>query len=281
MAYSGYTYKMKRKTGVTDYHLGGKISTATPGGRATMTREAVANQYRYGLNKMATMRASISFNMKVQRLEDYIADYDGTNKFCFVSAEGANSGHDLYYTDGLEIVQYTGRVGRCSLNIPNRGSINVDVEHFASAVPIETTYGSDPTAIDDALLTRENVNTLTVGGISVKDDFRTATFSVNHNIQQESLGTSIWPTDSLQRATEYTIRIERALKTQGFTTEALQGDAVPVVLQINDNQTVTRKTKFTWSDAYITTHQKRISGLDMIFETIECSPTQMVLAEGT
>jgi len=205
--------------------------------------------------------------MKVQRLANFIADKDGTNKFCFVSAEGALSTYNLYVTDGLDADKWTTCLtDRCEVSIPIRGSIEASIDILAKTVTTQA-YGSAPGAINDAILNHTNVNTLKIGDISIATDFLNFRFAVNHNIQQEVLGTTLTPTEVLQRETKYSGTIRRALKTQSFKADAYAGTPRDIILQVNDNQTTPIKTKLTWANAYFG-DSKQVRGLDMLIEEI-------------
>lgn len=285
-AMSGYGFKAKRVAGVTtllDKHLGGMIANAEPQTRVDMEEQAATGQYELAVLQPAAIFPRLRLEMKVQQLEHYIADYSATNKFCFVSAEGALATHNLYVTDGLDPFKWTGcLVDSCEVTIPIRGAVMATINVLAKTRTPQA-YGSAPSAITDAVLMHTNVNTMTIGGTTAYDisgDFQEFRFGVNHNIQQEVLGTTLTPTEVLQRQTVYSGSIRRALKTQSWSAMAYNGTKQTIVLQINDNRTTPKKTKFTWTNAYITTQQKSVRGLDMIIERIDWRAKDLTLAAG-
>lgn len=285
-AKSGYDFKAKRVIGPTtplDKHLGGIIANAEPRTRVDMEEQAATGQYELAVLQPAAIFPQLRLEMKVQQLEHYIADYSHANKFCFVSAEGALAVHNLYVTDGLNAVKWTDcLVDSCEVVIPIRGAIMATINVLAKTRPAQA-YGSAPSVITDAVLMHTNVNTMTIGGTTaynIKGDFQEFRFGVNHNIQQEVLGSTLTPTEVLQRQTVYSGSIRRALKTQSWSAMAYSGTKQTIVLQINDNRTTPKKTKFTWTNAYISTQQKAIRGLDMIVERIDWRAKDLVLAAG-
>jgi len=282
LSQTGYDWKIKRVTDVpADVHLGGKVANADPNVDVEITEEAVTGQYELGVLKPASVLPKISFNMKVQRLSNFVADKTGTNKFCFVSAEGALTAYTLYATDGLDAVKLDDCLtNSCEVSIPIRGSMTARIESWAKTRATQA-YGSDPDAITDAVMDHTNVDTCTIGETSVASDFQTITFGVNHNLDAITLGNTLPPSEVIQKHTKYMFKVERALKTQSWAGDTYSGTAQDVILQINDNQETPEKTEFTWSDMYIKSETKRINELDLILETIECWGKDLALAEGS
>ena len=282
-ASSGYDFKAKRVSGTTtpvDHHLGGIVTNATPEMRVDYDEQAATGQYQLAVQQTVAIYPRLRLEMKLQRLANFIADKDGTYKFCFVSAEGALSVYNLYVSDGIDADKWTTCLtDRCEVTIPIRGSIEASIDVLAKTATAQA-YGSAPGAISDAILNHTNVNTLSIGETSIKTDFLNFRFSVSHNIQQEVLGTTLTPTEVLQRETKYSGTIRRALKTQSFKADAYAGTPRDIILQINDNQTTPVKTKLTWADAYFG-ESKVVRGLDMIIEEIPWRAKGLTIEAGS
>lgn len=281
-AKTGIEWKAKRvASGPLDKHLGGMITTPETSQNVELTQEPATGQYQLAVLQPAAVMPRLRLPIKVQRLEDYIADYSHANKFCFASAEAAIAVHDLFVTDGLDPMKWADSlVNSCEIVIPIRGSVSAMIEVFAKTKTTQA-YGSDPTPITEAPLMHTNVNTLTIGGYDIVSDFQEVRFGVAHNIQQEVLGSTLTPTEVIQRHTVYSGSITRALKTQSLETKAYGGTSAPFVIQINDNQGTPKKTKFTFDPAYIEVESKRVPGLGMILETITWRSKALVLAVGS
>ena len=279
-AMTGKSWKVKR-VNITDFHLGGLPTTPEPRTDIDTTEEAGTSQYELVVQEVAAVYPRLRLPMKVLRLENYIADFADTNKFCFVSEQGALSVHDLYVTDGLDSVKLADcLVNSCEVVIPIRGSVTATMEIFAKTRTAQA-YGSDPTPITDAPLMHTNVEVMSVGAHDISADFQEFRFDVAHNIQQEVLGKTVTPTEVIQRHTVYTGGIRRALKTQSWEATAYIGTKQDIILQINDNQGVTKKTEFTWTDAIIEAESKPVPGLGMIVERIGWRAKKLTLAEGS
>ena len=284
MSKTGKDLKIKRVL-AGDKHLGGFISNAAYNIRPEVAQEVVTGQHELALVKATYVPISLNLTIKLQRLENFIADYDGTNKFGFVSAQGALATYDLYYTDVIDALKFADCItNSCRVTIPQRGAITAEVEVFPKTQTNQA-YGSDPTPITEDPMTKTNLETLTLtlGGTDVKDikaDFSSVVLGVTHSIQRVPLGTSLPPSEQIQRQTVYTARIVRALKTQSWTGSTYAGTPEDLIVQINDNQDTPRKTKFTFADMIVNSHVRPIRELNMIEETIECIGKSLVLEAG-
>ena len=277
---SGVSWRLKRVS-VGDYHLGGKQFSAEPTINPEQFIEVGTGDYQAEINKIAHVSPKISWSMKPQHLDDFVADYSHTNKFAFNSAEAAQVPYDLHTLNGLSGVKLGSCVtNSCKLTIPIRGAIQVMVESYAKNRTLQA-YGSDPTPITDAVLTKANLETITIGGTSVKADFRSIEVAVNWKAEHIHLGTTIFPNEVRHKEAIYTVSIERGLKTQSFAEDAYNGTQKSVILQINDNRTTPKKTKFTFTNMDINVHSHRINELDITYERFECKGRLLTLAAGT
>ncbi len=280
MSLTGKSYKLKRYA-AGDYHVGGILFYGSPDMNPTLTQEAGSGQYELALSKITGVMPKINWHMKLQRLGDFVADYSGTNKFAFVSDEGAQTAHTLYYTDGLDSFKFTDcYTNSCTVRIPLHGAITAELESLATTYASQA-YGSDPSSITDAVLTKANLNTLKIGNTSINTDWMTVDFGVTHNVKQENLGTTLPPADVYQQETKYFVNITRALKTQSFATGAYNATPQTITIQLNDNQTTPVKTKFTFTDMQMSAQSKEIRELGIIQERITCSGKDCTLGAGS
>jgi len=280
MSLTGKSYKLKRYDS-GDYHVGGILFYGNPDMNPTLTQEAGSGQYELALSKVTGVAPKINWHMKLQRLENFIADYSNTNEFAFVNDEGAQTAYTLYYTDGLDNFNFTDcYTNSCTIRIPLHGAIVAEVESLATTYASQA-YGSDPSAITDAVLTKANLDTLKLESTSIKTDWMTVDFGVTHNVKQENLGTTLPPADVYQQETKYFVNITRALKTQSWASSAYNGTDQTVTIQLNDNQTTPVKTKFTFTNMQISAQSKEIRELGIIQERITCSGKDLTLAAGS
>lgn len=284
MSQTGSSWKIKRIALGSSYHVGGKNFGAEPSVRTSTIRQAGTGTHALVYHGIKDIMPSLTFNMKLQRLSNFVADHTDTNKFCFVSAEGALDSYTVVTTDGLNTFQHTSSVtDSCTVTIPRNEPITVDVRLF-SMKPASSSYGSDPSAITDAVLVggATNLDTMTLGGTNILADFITSTMVVNHNTQQLFYGTEKIPRSVKQRETSYSGRIERALRSNSWRGTSYDGTEQDIVIQINDNQTPSaEKTEFTFSDAKITAYAEPVRELGMILERIDWESDSLTLAAGT
>lgn len=277
MSMTGKNYKVKFADGS---HIGGIVQSASIDVDVDVTREAATEGNTIVYIKPALAVTKLNMKLKVKRLENFIADYSGTNKHCFVSGEADQTPFDLIYTDGIDTYELTDcLVNKCSLNIPVRGTITAEVEIWAKSAS-STTFGSDPPTISESPLDITNVNSFLLNSVDIKGTFKDITVTVDHKLEATALGTSFDPAELIEKATEYSIKIDRVLKTQSFTSLAVDALTAPITFQINDNQATPTKTQFVFSGVYISSHKKNVNELDIITESIDCVAKSLTLNAG-
>lgn len=283
MSQSGIDWKAKISTAG---HLGGRVESATHNIRGKDYQEEVSAQYMLGAHKKFEVLPVCSLKLKLQRLEDFIADYTFGNEYVFVEnlsggEDGALTAYTLTMTNGLSDFKYDGCLtNKCSLTIPRSGSMIADLEIFGKTFT-STTFGSEALRTE-TVMDRSNVSVLDLASTDILGDFLSVMLEVNHGLTPEFYGnTTITPGDIFQTASKYRIVIERALKTQEFTQYAYADSTTTLDIQIDDNQVIPVKTLWSFPDLFVTDTKQVQTGLGMIIERIEAKGKSLELSVGT
>jgi hypothetical protein len=270
----GKTYKINRVvTGTPDvyYQLGGTILEGRYDVRPTVNEEVGSDTGRtLASQKVVAVKPMIDFTMNVRVLADYLTAY------AFITANGAVPAHTLYCTDGTETFKLTdAKVDKARITInqndPIKAAISVLAKAYATATAGTFLFKTDPAMYKDA------VTTLTIGGAPVLK-WRDIEISVDNNVLQEILGTTIAPAEVEEQEARYEITITRAKPAASLIADAYAGTSKTVVIALVDKQGSPVTKTLTFTDALISTSELQDRELGIIYEKIVCKAKSVTIA---
>lgn len=264
---TGLSWKICRYVDITPINIGGIPSRfGGPVKHTEVTQEAGTGQRRLLNLSAQNIYYELSWQMKLQKLTDYITAYG------FVDQEGSLSSHKLFVTDGISPKGFTDvYVDRCEITVGQTGSATADI----------TAYALTPET-KSLTVTYDTINTITKAGYAVTvgstsvTKFLTVRMAVENNVRRVATGSGSAITEVYARSPVYSGRIELVRVGDplfGFGSTVKQN----VVIAITDNQGTPVTKTFTFTNAACNSNSIHVEELDLTEETLNWTGDKLVI----
>ena len=269
----GKTAKINRVvTGTPDvyYELGGTVLEGRYDVRPSVNQEVGADTGRtLASQKVVAVKPMIDWTMNVRTLANYLLAYG------IITANGAVPAHTLFFTDGSETFKLVdAKVDKVRITINQNDPIKAVVTALAKSYDTATAgtflFKTDPAMYKNA------VNLISIGGSPITK-WRDIELSVDNNVLQETLGSSIAPAEVEEQEARHEITITRAKPAASLIADAYAGTPKTVILTLIDNQSSPVSKTLTFTDALISSEEIQVRELSIIYEKIVCKAKSVTI----